>query len=111
MGCDGGEPSLNTGVGLVVLVDIVEGQADELAIDDCFGVIEGVAVSLDGTDEFGTAILDTIVKFAYAAYKGVTVRRAVATAEEGNGLPAEVGTLECLQAVVPVVLQFPCAPG
>ena len=35
---------------------------------------------------------------------------AAATAEDGDGLTTEVGTLECLQTVVPVILQFACAP-
>ena len=78
---DGVYPGLDAGVGLVILVDVVEGQTNELAVNHSLGVVESVAVSLNGTDEFGSTVLDAVVEFAYSAYEGVAVRRAVTTAE------------------------------
>ena len=109
-GRDGCHPGVDAGISLVVLVDVVEGKADELTIDNGFRAVEGVAVGIYAADECGTAVLDAVVEFTHTANEGVAVRRAVAAAEDGDGLAVEVAGLERAQPVVPVVLQLTCAP-
>ena len=72
-GRDGCNPSLDAGVGLVVLVDVVEGQADKLAVNHGLGIIEGVVVGFYAANELSAAILNTIIQFAYAAYEGIAI--------------------------------------
>lgn len=38
-----------SGIGLVILIHIVEGQAHELAIHHCLRVIKGITISTDGS--------------------------------------------------------------
>ena len=71
---DGGDPGLDAGVGLVILIDVIKGQADKLAVNYSLGIIKGVTVGLYATDELGTAILDTVVEFAHAAYESIAIR-------------------------------------
>lgn len=73
-------------------------------------IVERIAVGIYGTHEAGSAVLDSMIQLANAAYESVAVRLTVATAEEGDGLAGEVGTLQHFQTVVPVVLQLAGAP-
>ena len=99
------------GIRLVILVNIVQGQAYKLAIHNCLRVIEGVAVGADCSHEVCTALLNTIIQFTDATYEGVTIRLAIATSEEGDGLVIEIGSLQHAQTVVPVILQLTSTPG
>lgn len=105
------DPRIDTIVGLIIFIDIIEGKAHKSAVNYGCGIIEGITVGRYGSYELGAARLDAVVKLADTAHEGVAIRLTVTTAEEGNRLAAEIGSLKHSQTVVPIVLQLASALG
>lgn len=103
-------PCVDALVGLVVFVHLVERQTYKLSVNHRFRLVERIAVGRHATDNAGTYILCHIVQFCHSAYESVGVRLRVAAAEQCYCLAFEVGALQHLDAVIPVVLHLACTP-
>src|SRR5574344_1073091 len=77
----GCHPGINAPVGLVVLVDVVQWQADKLAVNHCFGIVVSIAIGGNAPDKSCAAILDAVVQFADTSNKGVAIGFRVATSK------------------------------
>ena len=72
-------------------------------------IIQKVKDRPDGNTRYAEMEL-TLRKKNGTTYEGVAIRLTVAAAKKGDGLIGKISILQNLQTVVPVVLQFSCAP-